>query len=177
MAASTKSFFLICGPCWPPFGIHLNPWLSQKAGIYVGLLEGWLQESSDPDKAAVTWLKQGAPLGLQGDIPTCGIFPPSDGPSAAILASQAFWEDACLGQVGSSNYKSFEDAGVHALKEVSRLEASGFADLFPTWEDVTSLWPKAVVSKVAVILKPRDDGDVKVRFVLDFRRSGVNGQL
>eukprot|EP00971_Amphidinium_carterae_P280864 5576000-Amphidinium_carterae.1 len=76
---------------------------------------------------------------------TCGVFPPSDGPSAAILASQAFWEECCLGQVCSSNYKSFEDGGLHAVKEVSRLEACGFADLFPTWEQVIALWPNAVV--------------------------------
>eukprot|EP00971_Amphidinium_carterae_P111686 2211888-Amphidinium_carterae.2 len=67
-----------------------------------------------------------------------------------------------------SNCKSFEDAGMYAVKEIRRLAV---------WGQVIAQWRTAVVSKVAAILKPRDDGDIKIRFVLDFRRSGVNWQL
>ena len=41
----------------------------------------------------------------------------------------------------------------------------------PKWKQVTERWPNAVASKVALLLKTREDGTTKVRLIIDLRSS------
>eukprot|EP00971_Amphidinium_carterae_P038211 750921-Amphidinium_carterae.2 len=62
-----------------------------------------------------------------------------------VVSSEVFWEEACASEhVGSSNYKSFAEAGDFAGQEAERLKNKGFADFYPCWEDVQARWPDAV---------------------------------
>ena len=62
-----------------------------------------------------------------------------------------------------------------AADEITRIEHEGFIETFTDWKQVTERWPNAVASKVAVLLKTREDGTTKVRLIIDLRRSGGNG--
>ena len=50
----------------------------------------------------------------------------------------------------------------------------GHIQSFKSWEDVLAVWPNAIASKVAILTKDRPDGTVKVRLIIDLRRSGGN---
>eukprot|EP00971_Amphidinium_carterae_P271128 5380518-Amphidinium_carterae.1 len=156
-----------------------EPEVTSAAGVKVGLLKAWLLASSDPDVVVADWLVDGCPLGDACPIPTSGVFPAMTGPSKAVVKSAHFGmlADLCFDEVAHSNYKSFEEAGQLASAEVDRLVGKGFAEYFADWQAISSRWPQARATKAAVIVKTKLDGATKVRFVLDFLRSGINGKL
>eukprot|EP00971_Amphidinium_carterae_P289866 5755856-Amphidinium_carterae.1 len=93
-------------------------------------------------------------MGVDGPLPADSIFPQVDGPSAAVLDSMDFVDEGVFDDARHQNYAPFEEAGVKRI------------------------WPNAIASKIAVIVKPHPDSDkVKVRFVMDFKRSGVNSKV
>eukprot|EP00971_Amphidinium_carterae_P325056 6455137-Amphidinium_carterae.1 len=102
-----------------------------------------------------------------------------DGPSHAVVKSAEYGAlaDMLFDEAAHTNYKSYEEAGVLATEEVERLVARGFVEHFADWRDIQDKWPQAKATKVGVIVKERLDGTHKVRFVMDFLRSGVNGTL
>ena len=75
------------------------------------------------------------------------------------------------------NYASFcTDSSKIAADEITRIEHKGFfRDLHRL--EVTERCPNAVASKVAVLLKTREEGTTKVRLIIDLRRSGGNGGI
>ena len=44
-----------------------------------------------------------------------------------------------------------------------------------SWSQVLARWPEAMATKLAVPVKEKSDGSVKVRFIVDMLRSGING--
>ena len=139
-----------------------------------------LSASGDPETEVPKWLEEGCPTGIgTSTIGSCGIFPPAAGPSSSILASRNYslmrdtqqWKHE-----QHKNYVSFyvED-GKLARDEVNRIACRGFVETFGTWDEVLLRWPNAVASKVALVVKTRDDGSTKVRMIIDLRRSGGNG--
>ena len=75
------------------------------------------------------------------------------------------------------NYKSYYvNNGAHAEEEVARIKERNFVTIIKDWTDVLLKWPRATASKVALIVKERIDKTLKLRFVVDLRRSGVNGE-
>ena len=69
----------------------------------------------------------------------------------------------------------YTDSSKIAADEITRIEHKGFIETFTEWKQVTERWPNAVASKVAVLLKTREDGTTKVRLIIDLGRSGGNG--
>ena len=53
----------------------------------------------------------------------------------------------------------------------------GFVEAFKYWTEVLQSWPAAVASKVALIVKQKADGTMKLCFVIDLRRPGINGSI
>ena len=47
--------------------------------------------------------------------------------------------------------------------------------VYSSWEAIGLRWPRAVATKLVCIVKTKRDGSVKIRLVIDFRCSGVNG--
>ena len=165
------------------FGITAGEANNTSTRFDVGLWKALLSAAEDPDAADLPdWLANGCPTGI-GDsvIRANGVFPPSEGISASIRAAQDCaqlraaqdWRHA-----DHRNYTSFYIAeGSHAKVEIDRIAAKGFIETFSTWDDVIARWPKAIASKVALLLKERDDGSTKIRAIIDLRRSGGNAEV
>ena len=125
----------------------------------------------DPDVVVSEWLRDGCFAGIgESIIEANGIFPPTSGPSWAILAAQDW---SCEDH---RNYASFyTDSPIVAADEITRIEHKGFIETFTDWKQVTERCPNAVASNVTLLLKTREDGTTKVRLIIDLRRSGGNG--
>lgn len=74
-----------------------------------------------------TWVEQGAPLGIEVPIPTCGIFPRADDDKAEAKLQEKELEDAGsqLACGGVSNYMSVANDPENALAEVERYGRKG----------------------------------------------------
>ena len=72
------------------------------------------------------------------------------------------------------NYASVSEEFELSGAEVDRLIEKGHAVKYDEWKDVLAEFGDALVSKLACIIKVREDGTKKVRNVLDLRRSGYN---
>lgn len=133
-------------------------------GYQRGLLKAMLTQANDPDTDVLpTWLVEGCPIGICEDTPYTGVFPQTDGLTAAAKASQAFalmddWDGAAL------NYQSFRDAGEKAQRELDRMVEHGWATRNSTWADVVAEVGEASLTKMARIIKEKQ-GREKVRDV------------
>ncbi|CAK0806281.1 unnamed protein product, partial [Prorocentrum cordatum] len=107
------------------------------------IVEARAAASQDPEVHLGDWLRDGAPIGVARPVPSCGIFPQL-GP-AAKERTQAHEVLSLLEAHG--NYKSFEEARVHAEPEL------------------------------ACIVEDRKGGAKKARIIIDLRRSGVNRRV
>ena len=125
---------------------------------------------SGPGPREVEWIRRGVPLGMSKDIPCCGIFPKADDPDQEMEEAPELAE-----QLGMSNYKSFTDEPVHARAELGRLVGEGFAVVLPTGK-ASEMHARGAVSKLALLVKEKDDGSVKRRIIVDLLRSGGNAR-
>ena len=134
------------------------------------LAEAFAVEADDPDKEFISWLWRGCPVGVACPVPPGGVFPRVESTQAATdeirksMTRSAPW----------SNYSSVVDEPELSAAEVDRLIDKGFAKLYHSWDEVMADFESVLVSKLAVIVKEREDGTQKVRLVLDLRRSGYN---
>ena len=110
------------------------------------------------------------PLGMNKEIPCCGIFPKADDPEIEMEEAPELAE-----QLGMENYKSFTDEPEHARAELGRLVEEGFAVVLPT-NKANSMHKHGTVSKLALLVKEKDDGSVKRRIIIDLLRSGGNAR-
>ncbi|CAK0804234.1 unnamed protein product [Prorocentrum cordatum] len=134
------------------------------------IVEAHVAASQDPEVHLGDWLRDGAPIGVARPVPSCGIFPQL-GP-AAKERTQAHEVLSLLEAHG--NYKSFEEARVHAEPEIERIIKEGFAVRFKSWKQVVGTYGPVAASRLACIVKDRKDGAKKARIIIDLRRSGVN---
>ena len=74
------------------------------------------------------------------------------------------------------NYKSYYENEKISEEEVERLRALDYIMILATWMEVLKRWTYAVATRLASIVKARVDGTLKLRFVMDLFRSGVNGR-
>jgi hypothetical protein len=136
----------------------------------VGLVEAFVADANDPEVQLAAWLRDGCPAGVAHGIPHCGIFPttsPKDRVGSSITEHLQEHEP-------SSNYASVSEEFELSGAEVDRLIEKGYAVKYDEWKDVLAEFGDALVSKLACIIKVREDGTKKVRNVLDLRRSGYN---
>ena len=136
----------------------------------VGLVEAFVTDANDPEVHVAAWLRDGCPAGVAHGIPHCGIFPttsPKDRVGSSITEHLQEHEP-------SSNYASVSEEFELSGAEVDRLIEKGYAVKYDEWKDVLAEFGDALVSKLACIIKVREDGTKKVRNVLDLRRSGYS---
>ena len=137
------------------------------------LVQAWVAAANDLDIDLARWLLEGAPLGVREDIPARGVFPVVEPSVANEVLEEIFTADE-----PRTNYKSYEEAFTHVAPELERLRQAGYVEVLGSWSEVTARFGRSVVvSKLAAILKPRADGSLKVRLVIDYRRSGVNAHV
>ena len=136
----------------------------------VELVNAFITAAKDPEEDLVMWLRSGCPAGVARDINSCGIFPAAENDAAArVMDSRKLVEEEPLGK-----YKSVEDVAELSGAEVDRLVEKGYAVKYESWQEVLDAFGGVLVSKLACIVKQREDGTLKVRNVLDLRRSGYN---
>ena len=61
--------------------------------------------------------------------------------------------------------------------ELGRLEALGYIHRDASWEQLAASHGPVVVSKMAALTKSREDGSVKLRLIVDMRRSRLNAHV
>ena len=59
-------------------------------------------------------------------------------------------------------------------KEIARLAEKGFVTIYKDWDAVRARFGNVVVSKMAAVVKSKDDGSTKLRIIIDMLRSRVN---
>ena len=134
------------------------------------LVDAFAVAANDPDRSLRDWMVNGCPAGVAKSIPSGGIFPPAEpkGEEGGDL------DEVLTATHVAGNYKSVEEEPALAAAEVDRLIAKGYAMHYKDWGEATKKYGKVLVSKLALIVKTREDGSIKARLVLDLRRSKYN---
>ena len=148
------------------------------SGLQADLSQKLLECAADKDACTLPqWMRHGFPLGIEEEIKNNGIFPATGVDSAAVEASRrdGLLQDDIDGAM--TNYSSFEEAGEPAEELLRQMELANRADVVETWQQVEELTGGgAKLTRLACIVKLKENGEYKYRLVVDCRRSGVNGQ-
>jgi len=142
----------------------------KRSSWRAAMVEAYVREAQDPDHQLAEWLENGVPTGVQVEIPAAGVFPKVD---TAAEATTELWRYFAQTEA-KSNYKSAEENEALVRAEVDRLIGLGYVTKYDSLEDVQKKLGSVVVSKIAAIIKVRDDGTVKLRIIIDMLRSMVN---
>ena len=137
-----------------------------------GIVEGFIRDSGDPEVHLPSWLRDGAPTGVAKSIPACGIFPQAGTEATAEDVSKIYAHSG-----GHVNYASVRDHAGAVRKELRRLEGLGYIRRYASWAQLTAAHGPVVVSKLAALSKTKQDGTVKLRLIVDMRRSRLNAHV
>ena len=139
-----------------------------RSPLDANLWDAWHKTTNDPENCIGLWAREGAPLGMEVPIPTCGIFP-------AVEIDEADYEDLPeLENIQAKrNYASMYEMEEEASVEINRYVEKGFA-VIKSVEWAQSVFGTGTVSKLACIHKVRDDGSAKTRIIVDLLRSDGN---
>ena len=135
-----------------------------------GIVRAYVAARGDPETQFAGWLEEGAPTGVAREITACGVFPRVD--TQAEADSEMYKHFAKVDC--ARNCKSAEENAALFGKEVERLIAAGYVREFRSWSALKREYRDVIVSRVAALIKEKDDGSVKVRIVIDMLRSMVN---
>lgn len=150
---------------------------SSDTGLQADLWQKLLESAADRDAATLPeWIRNGFPLGIEEEIVNNGIFPATGADSAAVEASRRDgWLQDAIDRT-MTNYSSFEEAGYPAEELLQQMEQADRAEVVDTWQQVEALTGgDAKLTRLACIVKQKENGEYKYRLVVDCRRSGVNG--
>ena len=136
------------------------------------LWQAWGAEAGDPDLCLPDFIRRGVPLGMEVPIPPSGVFPPALDQEDVNTDPAGEFEALKF----QRNYQSVRDQTTEATIEIDRYVNNGFAKRV-SWDWVKqTLGTTGTVSKMALILKEKEDGSVKRRIILDMRRSFGNSR-
>ena len=129
-------------------------------------MELWRQAAKDPDTEPTKWLATGAPAGILTAVEDRGIFPLYD-PAVDIAEIEPCDLHT---EEGFTNYPGV-DQDDHVAAEFERQVQAGFTIRVDSWEEAKAyLGADPVLSKIAAIKKLRG-GKLKVRVIVDSKRS------
>ena len=140
-------------------------------GLQPFIFEAYRRLTGDPDEHLATWLRDGAPLGINRPVLSAGVFPfvPDEPVSFEYVTGLA------RSPTGWENYRSADEDTPTATSLLERTVDQDWADSYPQRDEVTrALGEGVVLNKLALLSKTKGDGSVKHRLVWDLRRSGVN---
>ena len=145
--------------------------LQYQSPLNARLWDAWQRAAKDPDNSILEFIQHGVPLGMETPIPTSnGVFPKvRDLDAGEVEAAQEF--EALR---GLQNYVSVTDQVEEAETEIKRYEDKGFVKRLPWSQVTTMLGSHGTVSKLALIIKEKEDKTIKRRIVIDLRRSKGN---
>lgn len=91
------------------------------------LIEAWVNKGNDPEKCVARWVKEGAPLGIERPIPTCGIFPEAhDDDINHVGEFELLDAEAQLARGDLHNYISVTSDVANAKVELQRYGQEGY---------------------------------------------------
>eukprot|EP00435_Cladocopium_sp_Y103_P025722 s2922_g6.t1 len=126
--------------------------------VFHEMLKAWVRRSGDPDKAVPMWLEH----------------PPSDEADLEDDVRAHVVSDAVLERPDSwKNYKSVEEELDHAKAELQRYEDLRYLKRIGK-ETAEQDYQNGTISRLGLVLKTKESGEVKRRIVIDLRRSGGN---
>ena len=140
------------------------------------LLEGLAKAAHDPDVVAAQWLRIGAPIGIEHDIPACHIFPAVD------PHSHRNWEETWpltewYTLQGFENYASTENEHRNRIKDTLADERKlGFCKPFRSMQAILRFMVVASLVFALIAVVPKKIGDA-LRVIHDFRRCGTNKKV
>ena len=140
-------------------------------GLQPSIFEAYRWLAGDPDEHLATWLREGAPLGINRPVLSAGVFPliPDESISFEYVTGLA------RSPTGWENYRSADEDTPTATSLLERMVDQDWAESYSQWDDVTrALGEGVVLNKLALLSETKSDGSVKRRLVWDLRRSGVN---
>ena len=166
VAAFRDSLFEVLGSSAPPTSHGPDP----------DLIECWGKAVGDQDAAGILpgWLRQGAPIGILEHIDVANVFPSVIPEDIAYSPYSLYSEFA-----GWSNYASAEEEPQVVADLLQAQADKGHCKFF---DDMPSLCEylgveSVVLTKLALITKPKADGTLKHRLIWDLLRSEVNGTV
>ena len=143
-----------------------------RTPIDTELLGRWVDRAGDPETAVPRWLVEGAPLGIEIPIETCGIFPKMEEQEKIYVST---WDSDAALEKDIKNYVSFEEAIADAKIEIERYKDLKFLKKLDR-EANKDMLKGGTVSKLGLIVKVKDSGETKRRVIIDLRRSGGNSK-
>ena len=139
------------------------------------VLETWGEAVGDVDAARILpqWLRTGAPIGIEEHIETCGVFPPVEDTPQRNPA------DLSTDMAGWTNYVSAESEPAVVKGLLDEQAKKEHCKFFESEEDLINFLgvESIILSKLALISKPRPDGTTKHRLIWDLLRSEVNATV
>ena len=153
-------------------GLILKENFTFKSPLAADLWDAWGKETRDPDTALPGFIRRGAPLGMELEIPSSnGVFPAVDDTAEETGEPETEFEAI----KGLLNYKSVQEQPQEAKLEIERNIKKGFV-VRMSWSEVERRFGKGTCSRMALLLKEKPDGTTKRRIILDMRRSGGNSR-
>lgn len=143
-----------------------------KSPLEADIIRAWTRKAGDPDTVLADWIEDGTPLGINLDIETKGVFPPSDKEFEEEVMIDASLQ---IARGSITNYSSITENITDSKEEVTRVIDLGYAVKL-TREEVDKHFSQGTISKLAIIVKTRADGSKKRRLIIDLRRSGGNSK-
>ena len=137
------------------------------------LIEAWTNKSEDPESEVHRWVQDGAPLGIEVPIETCGIFPENRGESTGEGRGAMELSDAFTQMWDATNYSSVADDETNARIELDRYYDQGYLKKISA-EEVEQNMGHGTISKLGLIVKEKPSGEIKRRIIIDLKRSGGN---
>ena len=159
------------------FLVDTGPVCDEAAGFRSkfrpGLMELYSLMAGDLETDAWEWLRTGAPLGISGEIPLSGVFPPVP----VERRTRAEFEEL-IARVNAAqflNYTSFEDEPELSKGEIRRLVDAKFLREFDTLAELEAyVGGPVLLNKLALLVKPKPGGGQKLRLITDLLRSRGN---
>ena len=151
-----------------PAGFTMKENWEFRSPLNAELWDGWHRTTGDPENCIGLWAREGALLGMDATIPTCGIFP-------EVEIDEDDFENLPELEVVKEkrNYSAMYEWEEQATKEINRYVEKGFA-VIRTVEWAQAVFGTGTVSKLACIHKLKDDGSSKTRIIVDLLRSDGN---
>ena len=145
------------------------------AGPDPSVLSTWGEAVGDYDAAYILphWLRTGAPIGIEEEIETCGVFPAVD------ESPERRPEQLHTNLAGWTNYVSAENEPEVVRGLLDDQARKGHCKFFDTEDELLDFLnvDSVILSKLALISKPRPDGTTKHRLIWDPLRSEVNSTV
>ena len=135
------------------------------------LLDAWRSRAGDPEIFVAGWLEKGVPLGIEEEIEVCGIFPLAEQEESNPGLEKD--NDLALASSDLKNYKSVEEDKEGAEIELARYEEEKYLKRI-TRREAEEVWGGGTISRLGMVVKKKESGEIKRRIAIDLRRSGGN---